>query len=158
MEPTTTPESRNIFIQVNTDAIIGIFESGGIEAVTPFAVRENTIIYDQGSMALGNPILNFNIGVEARQDIHFTILPLQLFSFDKLYFTEFKVEEKKGIDITTCNYERVISFSINTGDAVEHDGYVVFTLKGIIEYKRKGVTTSIEIDIDPVLRVIQRAH
>lgn len=152
---TTMPQSRHIFVQVDTESLIGIYQNGGTKSVTDYEVREHSVIYDQGSMALGNPIVNFAIGIEAMQDIYFTILPLKLFSFDTVYFTEFKVEEARGVDVKTTDFDKQdVSFSINTGASVEDGGYVTFCLKAKIKCALNG--DLIPINIDPVLRVIQR--
>lgn len=153
MEPSTTPESKHIFVQVNTDNIITIYES---PASNGDVILENTIIYDQGSMALGNPIVDFAIGIESHQDVYFSIIPSKLFTYDKVCFTAFVVEQEQGVHIPDQKWEDgILSFSVNTG-AVEPGGFVVFNLVGRIDYKRKTLTKSIDIKIDPVMRVVQR--
>ncbi|MES2487523.1 MAG: hypothetical protein V4581_16450 [Bacteroidota bacterium] len=154
--PITPPEPKHIFIQVNTDNIIALYESGMSDKDFEDAVLEHTIIYDQGSMALGSPIVDFAIAVDSVQDVYFTILPLQLFSYDKVYFTAFNVESSAGIHIPDCKWEPgVLSFNVNTG-SVEKDGNLVFKLVARIDYTRRGLAKSITINIDPVMRVRQR--
>jgi len=151
-----TPEAKNIFIQVNTENIIALHESGMSDKELKDAVLEHTIIYDQGSMALGSPIVDFAIAVDSLQDIFFTILPIKLFSYDKVCLTGFKVESSAGIHIPDCNWEQgVLSFSVNTG-SVEKDGNLVFNLVARINYTWKGLAKNIPINIDPVMRVRQR--
>lgn len=146
--------SKHIFLQVDTDSIIAGLGSG---VPTNSQVRLHTLIYDQGSMALGNQIENFVIDVISDLDILFTILPLQLFSNHKLYFTEFKLlEPHKGIsipdDIILDGHE--VSFKVPIKQ-VEEGGIANFCLYAIIEYQILKETVRVPICIDPVLRVKQ---
>lgn len=149
--------SKHIFIQVDTNSIIGAHSD---DKITPEKVREHTIIYDQGSMALGRPVEDFNIFVEDSQDIFFSILPLQLFTYNKVYFTDFKIKASSGFpDIKNKDFgsEHIISFSINTGIQQPQDpnAYVRFELGAVIEFDFGGITIPISILIDPVLRIKQ---
>jgi len=151
-----TPEAKHIFIQVNTENIIALHESGMSDKELKDAVLEHTIIYDQGSMALGSPIMDFAIAVDSLQDVFFTILPIKLFSYDKVCLIEFNVEKSVGIPIPSCKWEPgVLSFSVNTG-SVEKDGNLVFNLVARINYTWKGLAKDLKIYIDPVMRVRQR--
>jgi len=151
-----TPEAKHIFIQVNTDNIIALRESGMSDKDFEAAVLEHIIIYDQGSMALGSPIVDFAIAVDSVQDVYFTILPIKLFSYHKVCLTGFNVEKSTGINIPACKWDPgVLSFKVNTGNVTEN-GSLVFSLVARIDYIRGGLAKNIPINIDPVMRVRQR--
>lgn len=147
--------STHIFIQVDT---AGIIEIAGEILPSAKQVSEHAYIYDQGSMTLGKPDNTFSIEVTSGQDIYFAILPLELFSKNKLYFTKFEVVSTNG-DITFTQNPEIkgheISFKVTIDKAVT-GGQLNFALDGVVEYKVPvGETISIPIRIDPVMRVKQ---
>jgi len=146
--------SRHIFIQIDCDRL---FSKVGGSIPTNDQVRDNTAIYDQGSMALGNAVDTFTIFVTGNQDIHFTILPLVLFTYHKLYFTEFKVVQSNG-EISVPNDVDVdghqVSFKVSVASATA-GGTLSFNLYAMLEYQLASGVTQIPICIDPVLRANQ---
>lgn len=141
--------SRHIFIQIDTNSIIALRNP----KPTNEEVRAHTIIYDQGSLALGNAVKGFTIDVEANQDLHFSIMPLELFSYSKLYFTGFQVTEDTGIGIPKkVNPDtHVLSFSVPVGN-VQKGGSAVFCLNGVLETQ---AGKKIDLCIDPRLQTDQ---
>lgn len=150
-------DARHVFIQVDTSLLIAVI---GANIPTNAQVRECTYIYDQGSMALGNPIESFAIPVSSDQDIYFTILPLVLYSHHKLYFTDFQVEQTNG-GITVPNnitlQDHQVSFKVPVSNVTE-GGLLNFYLYATLEYQVANDTVQIPICIDPVLRANQGHH
>lgn len=149
--------SSHIFIQVDTTGLIQI---AGEILPNSQQVSEHAYIFDQGSMALGKPEKTFTIEVTPNQEIYFAILPLQLFSKNKLYFTKFEITYTNGL-ITFLKDEmpniagHEISFKL-TIDKADAGGELSFALHGIVEYRVPvGEIISIPIVIDPVMRVKQ---
>lgn len=146
--------SRHVFIQVDTNRLIaGI----GVNPPTNEQVRENTAIYDQGSMALGSPVETFAIPVKADGDVYFTIVPLVLFSYHKLYFTDFQVISSNGGISVPDNLPldgHQVSFKVPIG-SVTQGGALSFYLYAVLEYKQGDETVKVPIVIDPVLRANQ---
>lgn len=152
-----TPLSKHIFIQVNTEAIIdlnekynGNFPNGSI--------LQQTILYEQGSMAIGSPIKDMLIDVEPGQELYITILPLQLYGYNKVYFTGFSAQSSNIIQNLPQFPTHELSFSITINSDAKPDTEDDFSLAAVIEeYVGEGEGPKIiQINIDPVLRVIQR--
>ena len=149
--------SSHIFIQVDT---AGLIQIAGEILPNSQQVSEHAYIFDQGSMALGKPEKTFSIDVVPGKEIYFTILPLQLFSKNKLYFTRFEVTYTNGL--ITFSKDQMpsidghqISFKM-TIDKAETGGELSFALHGVVEYRVPvGEIISIPITIDPVMRVKQ---
>jgi len=146
---------KHVFIQIDTQRLLKDFVSN--EIPTCEQLREYAIIYDQGSMSLGNAIRNFDVLVDSDQDVAFTILPLELFSNHKLSFTKFKIGKNNGgiiapdfIDLPKPQ----ISFSLGI-EKVLDNGEADFTLYGLLEYQVKEDIIQIPLSIDPVLRANQ---
>lgn len=146
--------SRHVFVQIDTSRLIaGI----GINPPGNDLVRENTAIYDQGSMALGNPVESFAIPVAANEEVYFTILPLVLFSYHKLYFTDFQVVQSNGGISVPDNIPlegHQVSFKVPVSE-VTSGGILSFYLYAVLEYQLGSSTVSIPLCIDPVLRANQ---
>ena len=150
--------TRHIFVQVDTESVL----INNPYPTAPVSVCEHSLIYDQGSMALGNAVTNFIVDANTDQTIHFTILPLKLFSFHKLYFTDFAAVVKEGqmkIPTKIDFPDQPLSFSIFLGDASKNS-LAVFTLGATLEFERvtedgKREKLKMEIVIDPVLRANQ---
>lgn len=153
-----TPFSKHIFIQVNTEAIIdlnakynGNFPKG--------SVLEQTILYEQGSMAIGSPIKDMLIDVEQGQELYITILPLQLFGYNKVYFTNFIPQPGSKIIGQLPSFpSHILSCQLGVYEYAEIGAEEHFDLQAVIEeYSGDGNPPKlINITIDPVLRVIQR--
>lgn len=152
-----TPFSKHIFIQVNTEAIIdlnakynGNFPKG--------SVLEQTILYEQGSMAIGSPIKDMLIDVEQGQELYITILPLQLYGYNKVYFNGFSAQSSNIIQNLPQFNTHELSFSITIDSDVKPGTKDDFILEAVVEeYVGEGEGPKIiQITIDPVLRVIQR--
>lgn len=150
--------SKHIFVQIDTDSIIllekeiqKLHEKGDQQAINEL-VRSHTIIYDQGSMVLGNPIKNFTISVEPNQEVRFAILPVQLYSHHKLYLDGFKCSNNIGIKYPNMENSHHLSFKITTDADVEPGAHTNFFLNACLEYEGNK---SIAICIDPVLRIQQ---
>ncbi|MEO9966380.1 MAG: hypothetical protein ABJF11_11360 [Reichenbachiella sp.] len=141
--------SRHIFIQIDTNSIIALNNPKPKNE----DVRAHTLIYDQGSLALGNAVKNFTINVQTGQEIHFSIVPLELFSYAKLYFTGFLVTEDTGIELPSQVKPdtHVLSFSIPIGN-VQKNGTAVFCLNAVLETQEGK---KIDICIDPRLQTEQ---
>ena len=150
--------TRHIFVQVDTESVL----RENPYPTAPVSVCEHSLIYDQGSMALGNAVTNFIVDANTDQTIHFTILPLKLFSFHKLYFKDFTAVVKEGqMEIPTKIdlREQPLSFSIFLG-AASKNSVAVFTLGATLEFEivtkdGKREKLEMEIVIDPVLRANQ---
>lgn len=146
--------SRHVFVQIDSSRLIANI---GIEPPTNDQVRENTAIYDQGSMALGNPVESFAIPVTTDQDVFFTIVPLVLFSFHKLYFTDFKVVQTNGGISVPDNIKlegHQVSFKVPVSN-VSSGGELSFFLYATLEYQIANSMVRIPLCIDPVLRANQ---
>ncbi|SFN33021.1 hypothetical protein SAMN05428949_2451 [Chitinophaga sp. YR627] len=146
--------SRHVFVQVDCSRLIANI---GINPPSNAQVRENTAIYDQGAMALGNPVESFAIPVTTDQDVYFTILPLVLFSYHKLYFTDFKVINSNGgitvpDDIKLDGHQ--VSFKVPISN-VSAGGELSFDLYAMLEYQIANELVKIPLCIDPVLRANQ---
>ena len=149
--------SKHIFVQVNTDAIIDI--SKKYEGNFPEGAQlDQTIIYDQGSMVLGSPIKELYIDVEPGQQLYITILPLMLYGYHKVYFTDFVPESPSSIINKLPEFNsHVVSFSLDVDSEAHVGAQERFGLKAVLEYSDgDGNILTIDMDIDPVLRVIQR--
>lgn len=146
--------STHVFIQVDTTRLIAAM---GGNPPTNDLVREYTAIYDQGSMALGSPVETFAIPVTADGDVFFTILPLVLFSYHKLYFTDFQVINTNGGISVPDNIPidgHQVGFKVPIG-SVSQGGALSFYLYAVLEYKQGNETVKVPIVIDPVLRANQ---
>ncbi|MBW8683876.1 hypothetical protein [Chitinophaga rhizophila] len=146
--------SRHIFVQIDTSRLIaGI----GLNPPTNDQVRENTAIYDQGAMSLGNPVESFAIPVIAHETIFFTIIPLVLYSYHKLYFTDFKVIQSNGgitVPDEIALHGHQVSFKVHVSE-VNDGGLLNFYLYAMLEYQLGSDIVKIPLCIDPVLRANQ---
>ncbi|MCW3465141.1 hypothetical protein [Chitinophaga nivalis] len=146
-------DARHIFLEIDTYKLINasIHDKGG-DAL----VLENTRLFDQGSMALGNPIQSFTIPVRENLDIFFTILPHLLYTDHKLYFEELKQMEKSEIKIISSlnSGERPVSFKV-TVEKAPNDSKLVFSLKAALQYQQGTDIKIMNLSIDPVLRANQ---
>lgn len=147
--------TKHVFIEIDTRRLVQDFANG--EIPTCEQLREYAMIYDQGSMSMGNAIRNFDVLVKSNEDVTFTILPLELFSNHKLSFTKFKMDENNGgiiapefLDFSTPQ----ISFDLGIKEVLDN-GAATFTLYGILEYQVKKDVVQIPLTIDPVLRANQ---
>lgn len=145
--------SKNIFIQVDTDRVIKELK---FDLHTPINVRESSYIYDQGLMAMGHAEKNFNIETKTGDTLFFTIIPLRLYSFHKIYFTEFKILTENNEIITTSSLtDEHVSFSIQIKRA-DKNSSLSFDLLAVIEHQDiLDKTVRLPILIDPVLRANQ---
>lgn len=146
--------SKNVFIQIDTKALI---QNLGATAPSCEDIRPYTLIYDQGSMSLGDAVKNFDVLIESSQDVYFTILPLPLYSNSKLFFTKFEVKENNGGITVPANVSLdapQVSFQVPV-QTVTAGGEAKFILYGILEYMEGDEIIQIPISIDPVLRANQ---
>ncbi|MDI1256337.1 MAG: hypothetical protein PSV16_09560 [Flavobacterium sp.] len=146
--------TRHIFIQVDTDEII---RHSNPQAPPPLNVNEYTKIFDQGWMALGSAIKNFDINASTDELIYFTIVPNELSSYHKLYFTSFDVISTDSSLLTVTPIMPIkdqISFKIKVDEA-KTGGFIQFALGAMIDYEQYGNLVSLPILIDPVLRANQ---
>jgi hypothetical protein len=149
--------SKHIFIQVNTEAII-ILNAEYNGNIPNEAVLSQTILYEQGSMALGGPIKDMYIDVEAGQEVYITILPLMLYGYNKIYFSDFIRESGSDIVTNLPKFDtHFLSIKIDIDEFVVIGTKERFGLKAVVEQVLpSGTIDEIGITIDPVLRVIQR--
>lgn len=155
--PTT---SKHIFLQLDTTSIIA--EIGTKDSYSPEQINEialaNCLLYEQGSMVLGDPITRLIIHTEPMQEIFFTILPLQLFSKHKLYFTEaaFTPTGKATIPVTVDNPGgHFMSFKITIDPKAPIGSAENFSLTLNLEHQAGDQLPPLTITIDPVLQVVQ---
>ncbi len=172
--------SRHIFLQANTDNIIKLHGEMVIEKkklkkkkkkksakelkklklgiVETFEeeVLRNILIYSQGSMSLGDPIKEFTVGVDTKEKIYFTIVPLFLFVHHKLNFKGFGCTNKNIKTIPELGSEnKPVSFYIEV-DPKEISESLPFSLEMTLEYEvAKDTWEKFDFTVDPVLRVIQ---
>jgi len=154
--PTTLPY-KHVFLQVD---IKGLIDATGSEPPSHTLVREYTTIFDQGSLALGDPEKTFAIEVQTGDIVYFTVIPVQLYSYSTLYIRNFEViKQNDKIDIKklTDPSGHDLTFGVEIIKA-EEGGEASFKLIAIIEYKLAGAYEQIEITIDPVLRANQGHH
>jgi hypothetical protein len=145
---------RHIFVQMNTSGLKSILTD---KDPTDAQVREFTIINDQGSMALGNPIDSFSIGVDTDDILYFGIVPSVLYTNDIVYLTDFLPagDGNHGIVVEPVEIpDYTISFKVKLGDVAE-DGIYKFTLKGTLSYYVGSDKVKVPFTIDPVLRANQ---
>lgn len=149
--------SKHIFVQVNTDAIIEIINKN--EGTIPEGAQlDQTIIYDQGSMVLGSPIKDLYVDVEAGQVIYITILPLMLYGYHKVYFTNFVPESASTVIKNLPDFTSpALSFKLDVDGEAIVGAQERFGLTAVLEYSEgDDQPKTINMNIDPVLRVIQR--
>lgn len=147
--------SRHIFFQIDTDGIINLLQTS--KQLKDKAVLQHTVIYDQGAMALGHPVKSYVVDIRSNEDLHFTILPLKLFSHHKLYFTEFKLNgECEGLSVPADQLidGKAVSFKLPI-QTVSKGSETEFTLYANLEYEEDHKKTTIPLCIDPVLRANQ---
>ncbi|MDX6191908.1 hypothetical protein ACHRV5_17565 [Flavobacterium sp. FlaQc-52] len=154
-------KTRNIFIQIDTDRVIKESGSNFKEfnfdlSIPPVNVSESSFICEQGLMAMGDAEKSFCIDTETGETIFFTIVPLRLYSYHKIYFTEFKILNDNNEIITTSSLtDKQVSFDVYIKKANQNSN-VAFDLLAVIEFKNVlGETVSLPILIDPVLRANQ---
>lgn len=148
--------SKHIFIQIDTDGIIQQYIQNGAQHLTSDQVLAHTIIYDRGLIGYGDAIEQFTIYGSSYQEIHFTILPVKLYSENKLSFVNFNNGTKiHGITIddhvfpnSSDNMKR-ISFKISIEKNFRGAN---FSLNGLLEY---GSDNKIPFVIDPMIQVVQ---
>jgi len=146
-------DSTNIFIQIDTESVLYYGERPSEDQVSA-----HTLIYNQGSMALGNAVKDFGTNIYDKQDIYFTILPLKLFSNHKIYLTDFKVLNDPGDKIKfspAAMESNCVTFKI-TIEAGVPDAELTFGLYAIIQHVKDNKIIETPIYIDPVLRIKQR--
>ena len=171
--------SRHIFLQANTDNIMKAhgemqiqkkklkkkkkkstkeLKKLKLEVVETFEeeVLRNMLIYSQGSMSLGDPIKEFAIGVNTKERIYFTIVPLFLFVRHKLNFKGFGCTNKNIKTIPELGSENSpVSFYIDV-DPKEVSEPLPFSLEMTLHYEvAKDSWEKFDFTVDPVLRVIQ---
>jgi len=147
--------SKHIFLQINADKIAELANMNP-PILDKMAVNY-CLIYDQGSMATGDPIKKFQIEIEKDQNVYFTILPLYLFSRNKLYFTGFNSNEAVDIPMSpeVSADDPQCSFLLET-DVVDLKAPLNFTLDILLEYQTMdGSEKTYKFSIDPVLQVKQ---
>lgn len=149
MKPT-----KHIFLQINTDAILEIYKQKN--KISNNEVLDNCLIFSQGAMSMGDPIKNFIVETDIEREIGFTILPLNLFSRNLLYFKNFNCLDNNMQTTPKLNKKRKpVSFIID-GDSLKKPSKVSFSLQVVLEYKGiDGKWKSIDLCIDPVLQVKQ---
>ena len=148
--------SKHIFIQVDTDKVATTNYDKG--ELTQSDVLRSSLIFQQGSMAMGDPIKNFHITIEEGEDMYFTILPYYLFSRNKLYFTGFSNKEDVHVSIKPelSNDTPQLSFLLETGK-LDANQTIHFTLYVQLDYiNEEGRLEKIYFTIDPVLQIKQR--
>jgi len=152
-----TPNSKHIFIQVNTDAIIELYNKYG-DRFPDGAILGQTILYEQGSLALGSPIKDMYLDVEAGQEVYLTILPLLLYGHDKVYFSDFIQESAKNIISDLPKFDsHILSYKIVVDENAVVGAEERFGMKAVLEHAQDSdKPLVIDMTIDPVLRVIQR--
>jgi hypothetical protein len=149
--------SKHIFLQLNTDEIISQIKLNPNQDLNQLAI-ENSLLFDQGSMVLGDPIKSFVIDVAGSQEIFFTVLPMNLFSKDKLYFHQvaFTPSGNNTIPIKLENpLSHAISFKISIGKDAKTGSIENFSLNIMLEPKPGSYVTPLSISIDPVIQVRQ---
>lgn len=140
--------SRHIFIQIDTNSIIAL----GKSEPTNEEVRAHTMIYDQGSLALGNAVKSFTIEVKEGQELHFSIIPLELFTYSKVYFTAFEIIKPSKMKVPSMKPKgNVLSFIVPISEA-GYGGSADFCLNAVIETQNGE---HIKICIDPRLQTEQ---
>jgi len=145
--------SKHIFVQIDTDSIVAL--SSGSITINNNDVLDHTLIYNQGSMALGSAVKDFNIIIEPGDQVTFTILPLKLFTNHTLTFTEFIVpKEHDYVHFECSDTKDKVSFTVTVGD-VEKDCNIEFSLDAVLNFKLDGIPAVIPICIDPVLKAKQ---
>jgi hypothetical protein len=155
MKPT-----KHIFLQINTDAIIDLFQlkqkTSNNAKITNNEALNNCLIFSQGAMSMGDPVKNFIVETDVEREIGFTVLPLNLFSRNLLYFKSLNCSEKTLKTIPKLNGKRKpVSFIIDS-NSLKEPSKVCFSLELILEYKDlEDNWQSIELCIDPVLQVKQ---
>lgn len=171
--------SKHVFVQLDTDSIIAGYEEllkktkGKLnkadrkhkkinnEALITLT-KMHTLLFTQGSMAMGNPTEDFTVDVDLNADVYFSILPLELFSYHHLYFTFFECNNvrpktkpslsEKNSHVSfkiTCDVEEVVNYTL--GIQLK---YKVFVGK---DKSCKPKEKSIRLILDPKLRVRQTA-
>jgi hypothetical protein len=155
MKPT-----KHIFLQINTDALIELYQSKLKEQKNPIITDKealnNCLIYSQGAMSMGDPVKHFTVKTNINRAVGFTILPLYLYTKNLLYFKGFNCEDNRIKTIPEINKTNShISFIID-GDTLKTEEEVNFTLNAVLEYKNlEGKWQMIEFCIDPHLQVKQ---
>ncbi len=157
--------SKHVFVQLDTDSIIaGYEELLFLAKEKPKNIKKkdlikltkmHTLLFMQGSMAMGNPTKDFTIDVDVKADVYFSILPLELFSYHHLYFTSFKCNDRTPNTIPSLSVNNPhVSFKI-TCEKAEETG---FTLGIQLKYEDfKGKEQSINLILDPKLKIRQTA-
>jgi hypothetical protein len=149
--------SKHIFLQVNTEAI-ALLNAEYHGDIPDASVLAQTILYEQGSLALGGPIRDMTIDVEPGQELYFTILPLTLYGYNKVYFNDFIQDATTSIITKLPQFDsHILSFSISIDETAPVGAEERFDMMAVVEvYQSDDNPVKIQIKIDPVLRVIQR--
>lgn len=154
------PNAKHIFIQVDTEKIAAFYQAKLNHKVSSEEALGSTLIFEQGSMVMGDPIKNFNISIEKGEDVRFTVLPCFLFSRNILYFTG--IEFNSGYMIIEEGLPKPdphICILLKTSDLNFEDlcSGIHFDLNVRMEYLHpNGSIEEIDFTIDPVLKVKQR--
>lgn len=148
--------SKHIFIQIDTDSFIQQYNQNGGNPLTPSQVLAHALVYDRGLVGYGSAIEQYTIYGSCEQQIHFTILPVKLYSSNKLSFTNFNNGQPiNGITLddhvfpNPSNNMKRISFKITID---KNFSGADFSLNVQLEY---GSGNIIPFTIDPVIQVRQ---
>lgn len=150
--------SKHIFLQLDSTSIIKEIEQRGdsSQAIKNEIAIKNCILFEQGSASAGNAIKNFVIDVEGGQDIYFTVLPKQLMTLDKLYFTDngFTPNGNANISVEIENLGiHDVSFKMTIADNTPIGNHENFSFNLTIETSEGNKSKSINVTIDPMLRI-----
>lgn len=150
--------SKHIFIQVDTEKVATFHKNNPNGKVSKEDALRSSLIFQQGSMAMGDPIKNFHIDIDNGENIHFTVLPYFLFSRNKLYFTGIHNNEGVEMHIVPHHISEKSpqpSFLLETNNLNEE--YLHFSLDIQMDYVQdNGLSETIYFTVDPVLKVKQR--
>lgn len=150
-------QSKHIFIQVDTEKVAAFYNAKG--TVSREDALRSSLIFEQGSMAMGDPIKNFHIEIEKGENIHFTVLPYFLFSRNKLYFSGIHNKEHVSLDLVPKDISSKVpqpSFLLETNN-LSNDESIHFSLNILMDFiLESGKSEIIDFIIDPVLKIKQR--
>ncbi|MFP9115802.1 hypothetical protein ACLI1A_17810 [Flavobacterium sp. RHBU_3] len=156
MSTIETEATKNIFIQVDTDGIISDSVIAKLTGATQNYLT-NCVFCDQGSMVLGSHIKSFVVEVPKGCDLRFTVVPLELFTTNLLYFAAvtFSVDNTIVYDIVTepSRFNQTLSFNVEYSELYRYIGRdITFTMTISLIVPGMG---DIVFIIDPVLRIKQ---
>jgi len=115
--------AHNYFLQLDTRSLIAYFQEKGYDGskADPNVILSHTMFFNQGSMSLGATVSKYVVDIELDGIINFSVLPLELFTGDRLYF--FTDESK-----------------------TESDRHVPFSVKGLSPKKSSKILPVAHID------------